>query len=110
VLEEQRGIAAMSFQLPDPIVDVLLDKLGNDDAFRTQFASDPRSALAGLGFAAAADTSIQRGVWNCMEVNQLASKEAIRAGHDELRDQLRRTAVFFPFNIQDAAVPLKRVA
>jgi putative modified peptide len=100
----------MSFQLPETILDTLLDKLGTDDAFRSLFAADPRSALAGLGFEAAADTSIQRGIWNCMEVNQLATKEAIRAGHDELRDQLRRTAVFFPFNIQDAAVPLKRVA
>src|SRR5687767_5758497 len=100
----------MSFKLPQPIVDSLLDRLGNDDGFRANFAADPRTALASLGFADAADASIQRGIWNCMEVNQLASKDAIRAGHDELRAQLTKPAVFFPFALQDVAIPLKRVA
>lgn len=93
----------MSFQLPDFVVDSLLDKLGNDDAFRSRFASDPRGALAGLGFAAAADTSIERGVWNCMAVTQLASKEAIRAGHAALRKQLLLKGVFTPFHLQHPA-------
>lgn len=99
----------MSYQLPEPIVDSLLARLGNDDAFRTQFASDPRSALAALGFEAAADASIQKGIWNCMAVTDLASKEAIRAGHEELRRQLVRRGVYTPFNLQNPAV-FKRTA
>jgi putative modified peptide len=78
----------MAFQLPESIVDTLLDKLGNDDAFRSRFTADPRSALASLGFAPAADASIQSGIWTCVTVNQLASKEVIRAGYSTLRAQL----------------------
>lgn len=68
--------------------DLLLDKLSNDDAFRTLFAQDPRRALASIGHAEAATTATARGAWMCMSVKQLASKEAIAASRDALRKQL----------------------
>ena|SRR5688572_27455344 len=90
----------MSFHLPEPIVDALLDKLGHDDAFRTRFTADPRGALAALGFAPAADASIQQGIWNCASVTQLASKEVIRAGRSTLRIQLlQQQAVYNPIGL-----------
>jgi putative modified peptide len=92
----------MSFQLPEAIVDTLLDKLGSDDAFRAEFVANPRAALAGLGFAPAADTSISQGIWACMEVRELSSKEAIRAGRIELNRQLTRMALFTPFHLEAA--------
>jgi putative modified peptide len=64
-----------------PIVDELLDRLANDDGFRAAFAADPAAALASLG---AQDLSLAP----CMEVEELASKEAIAAARDELREQL----------------------
>ena len=88
----------MSFQLPDPIIDALLDKLGNDDDFRATFATDARAALASLGFEPAADNSISRGIWMCLHVQELASKDVIRAAAGDLRTMLEaKAAVFFPF-------------
>ncbi|MBW8368898.1 MAG: NHLP-related RiPP peptide [Arenimonas sp.] len=78
----------MPFKLSEDTVDTLLDKLSSDDAFRAQFQKDPRQALASVGHAAAKDTSIDEGAWVCMSVNQLASKEAIKASRDALRTQL----------------------
>ncbi len=78
----------MSFQLSETIADALLSKLGHDDGFRTLFAANPREALISLGFAPAADTGIREGIWMCMQVDVLASKEVIRAGHEQLRQQL----------------------
>jgi putative modified peptide len=78
----------MSFHLPEPIVDSLLAKLGHDDDFRAAFQADARAALASLGFAPAADAGIREGIWVCLSVSELASKEAIRASHDALRRQL----------------------
>ena len=87
----------MSFNLPEPIVDSLLDKLGTDDAFRARFAADPRDALASLGFAAAADTSNEHGVWNCLHVTELAGKDAIRGGRAQLRGQLMARSSYKAF-------------
>ena len=78
----------MSFRLPDPIVDALLDKLGSDDGFRAAFVTDARGALASLGFEPAADSSITQGIWTCVSVDELASKEAIVAAHSALKAQL----------------------
>ena len=64
----------MSYQLPEPVVDRLLDKLGNDDDFRHLFTTDTRAALASIGFAPAADRSIEHGAWFCLGVESLASK------------------------------------
>ena len=78
----------MSFKLSDATVDALLDKLGSDDAFRKLFQANPRRALADVGHASAADDSVESGAWACMDVQQLASKEAIQASRAALREQL----------------------
>jgi putative modified peptide len=84
----------MSFQLPVPIVDKLLDLLSSDDAFRARFANDARDALAFLGYAPAANPAIIEGAWWCLKVELLASKEVIRQGRQQLRRQF--TADFLP--------------
>jgi putative modified peptide len=91
----------MSFQLPDHIANDLLEKLATDDSFRAEFSRDTRAALASLGFAEASDPSISRGVWMCMTVNELASKETIRAGAAEMQAQLKvRAGLFSPFVLE----------
>jgi putative modified peptide len=90
----------MSFQLPPTVVDSLLDRLGNDDAFRDQFRADPRSALASLGFEPAADASVKQGIWACLAVTELASKQAITASRELLRQQLTRAGVFYAFALE----------
>jgi putative modified peptide len=91
----------MSFNLPEPIVDALLRKLGTDDEFRALFANDARGALASLGYSPAADLSISEGIWTCVTVTHLASKEVIKASHDALRAQLlARTASLHPITLQ----------
>jgi putative modified peptide len=100
----------MSFNLPEAIVDSLLDRLGSDDGFRHQFASDPRAALAQLGFAPASDPSVQRGIWNCLTVTELAPKESIQASRSAIREQLLASrAALSPIDLQIRAA-LKRVA
>jgi putative modified peptide len=89
----------MAFQLPSSVVNSLLDRLGSDDEFRSEFCADPRNALASLGFEPASDLSVTQGIWACMKIEQLASKEAIRAGRDAFAQQLSMRAVFSPFNL-----------
>jgi putative modified peptide len=94
----------MSFQLPEAIADSLLAKLGHDDEFRALFSRDARMALASLGFAEANDPSLSRGIWMCMTVNELASKETIRAGAAEMKAGLRaQRGVFTPFVLEARA-------
>jgi putative modified peptide len=88
-----------AFKLPAPIIDRLLDRLGNDDDFRDLFVADTRAALAGLGFEPAADPSVKMGLWECLFVDRLASKETLRASRDTLRTQLLLEFVFVPFLI-----------
>jgi putative modified peptide len=76
-----------SFKLPVPVINRLLDCLSNDDAFRDQFVADPRVALAAIGFEPAADRSIRNGIWECLPVAQLATKEVIRASYLQLQRQ-----------------------
>ena len=78
----------MPFKLSEDTVDTLLDKLSSDDDFRAQFQKDPRQALASVGHKPSADASVAEGAWMCMDVKQLASKEAIKASRDALRTQL----------------------
>ena len=78
----------MPFKLSEDTVDTLLDKLSSDDGFRDQFQKDPRQALAAIGHAPAKDAAVDDGAWACMDVKQLASKEAIQASRDALRTQL----------------------
>jgi putative modified peptide len=89
----------MSHRLPETVADALIDKLGHDDSFRDLFCTDPRGALASLGFGPASDPGVTQGIWACMKVDQLASKEAILAGREQLRVQLSQRALFTPFNL-----------
>ncbi len=86
----------MSFKLSEEMVDALLKKLGSDDAFRDLFQKNPRKALASLGHQAALKANdTDEGIWMCMSTSALASKEAIRASHDELRKQLLTSTAFY---------------
>jgi putative modified peptide len=88
-----------AFKLPEPVIDRLLDRLGHDDAFRDYFVADTRGALASIGFEPAADASVTKGLWFCVAVDQLASKETIRRSHLALRVQLGEEGLFVPFFI-----------
>jgi putative modified peptide len=88
-----------AFKLPEPVIDRLLDRLGNDDAFRDHFVADTRGALASIGFEPAADPSVANGLWLCLTVDKLASKETLRRSHLALRAQLGEEGVFFAFVI-----------
>jgi putative modified peptide len=78
----------MSYQIPELIVDKLLSLLATDDSFRSKFASDAREALAAIGFEPAGDSSLPHGIWNCLQVDALASKDSIRDSLGALRQQL----------------------
>jgi putative modified peptide len=94
----------MSFQLPDSIAHALLERLATDDGFRAEFSRDARAALASLGYAEAADSSISRGIWMCMTVNELASKETIRAGAAEMKAGLSaQRGMYTPFVLEARA-------
>ena len=94
----------MSLQLPESIVDLLLDKLSSDDDFRAHFSRDARSAIAALGFAPAADLRINGGIWKCLGVKSLAKKEVIRQARATLRRQLTMSFLpQLPFAIEAAA-------
>ena len=88
-----------AFKLPAPIIDRLLDRLGNDDDFRALFVADTRTALASIGFEPAADASVTTGLWFCLSVDLLASKETIRGSRTALRNQLEPDGVFFAFGL-----------
>src|SRR5690606_31268029 len=84
-----RGKQTMTSQPMAPaVIDELLDRLSSDDAFRALFASDPRAALATIGYAAdAADPLL------CAQTTVLASKAEIAAARDALRAHLGSTAI-----------------
>lgn len=79
-------------KISDETAAALLDKLATDDSFRDLFQRDPRKALAAVGHAPAADASVEDGPWDCLSVDQLASKESIKASRDTLRKQLATEA------------------
>ena len=86
-----------AFKLPEPVIDRLLDKLGHDDSFRDRFLADPRSALASIGFEPASDRSVKLGLWECLTVDYLASKETFLGSRVALRSQLSQEWSFVPF-------------
>jgi len=88
-----------AFKLPEPVIDRLLDRLGHDDAFRDYFVADTRGALASIGFEPAEDATVTKGLWFCISVDYLASKETIRRSHLALRVQLGEEGTFVPFLI-----------
>jgi putative modified peptide len=86
----------MTQKLPDSIAEGLLDRLSHDDVFRELFVESPRDALAALGFEPARDATIKHGIWNCLFVNQLASKEEFRTGLNQLRAQFKSVCSYNP--------------
>lgn len=69
-------------KLPTEIVDKLLSQLSSDDGFRERFVASPAAALSELGYAPA-DKSLSAAP--CLQVTSLASKEQIKAAHEELK-------------------------
>lgn len=66
--------------LESHIVHKLLDKLSENDEFRSLFTTDTAAALRQVGAPEAAA--------RCLSVSALASKEAIRAARDTLHAQM----------------------
>jgi putative modified peptide len=85
----------MNSYLPERVVDLLLEKLANDDAFREAFVLNPRESLAQLGFEPAANPAIKAGIWDCWPIARLASKVEIVAAHQTLRCQLLAEALSY---------------
>ena len=76
-------------EFSEELVDKLLDKLSSDNEFRAVFLKNPRIALAYLGHEAAINANVgDKGAWSCLQCKELASPEAIKAGREELRQQL----------------------
>lgn len=93
----------MPFKLSEKTVDTLLDKLSCDDDFRELFQKNPREALAAVGHAPAADSSVSEGAWMCMSVSQLASKADIRQSQQTIRTQLLASkSVYQPVNLSNS--------
>lgn len=94
----------MSDRFAPEVVDKLLDRLGNDDAFRTLFQSDPRAALKQVGHETpAADIGVAgKDPVMCCQNATLGSKESIRATRDQLQEKLR---VLNPFSFFTDAAP-----
>ena len=96
----------MSFNLPEPIIYTLLDKLAHDDDFRDIFSKQPRAALAQLGYGPAADMSQAAGIWDCWKVRSLASKESIVAARSALRAQFSSSSFAqLPFMLDSTVNP-----
>lgn len=74
-------------------LDLLLDKLAGDDAFRQSFLGDPQGALDGLGIAL--DASL------IPSVRCLPSKEVIAASRAAMKGKLDNVAAAFPFFLGD---------
>jgi putative modified peptide len=90
-------------ELPESVADQLLAKLSTDDDFRALFSSDPRAALAQLGFGPASDADVQRGIWESLTVNQLADKQAIAGALASFRaDVLSARAAADPISLDQA--------
>ena len=78
----------------------LLDKLENDDAYRTLFASDAGAALAQIG------APVRAAI--CFRVQKLASKQSFRDCRDALITQLSGEAQFRPHLLDAAATATLR--
>jgi putative modified peptide len=78
----------VSHKLPPDIADRLLDRLSEDDAFREMFRRDPRAALASVGYADAADTSLEDGAWSCLHGENLPDKQALKDARRALHEQM----------------------
>lgn len=70
----------MSDKLDADVADRLLERLINDDAFRTRFSESPADALREVGH----DMDANGEVASCLCVKSLASPEVLRRSRDEL--------------------------
>jgi putative modified peptide len=68
--------------LTTELVDKLLDKLGSDDKFRTEFGQDPEAAMHSLG----APKSFTCGP--CLRPKALVAKEEIRKTRETIKNAL----------------------
>lgn len=86
-----------SAPLSAEIADRLLDLLSTDDAYRVRFQADPRAALYEIGYQSSvqgsmtacgmAPAAIPETLIDC-KVQDLASKEEIKAARQEIRTML----------------------
>lgn len=81
----------MSNNLAPDVIDRLLDRLGNDDAFRSLFQSDPREALKQVGHVTApANIGVAgQDPVVCCQSATLASKEQIRSSRDLFQKRMQ---------------------
>lgn len=77
------------------LVDKLLDKLGTDDQFRSDFSKDPKSALHSLG--APPDCA---EVGGCMYPKNLASKDQFQKSRQKFRDAMLGQSDQHVFNLE----------
>ena len=91
VLESRSTVAKpaakkRSAPLDPHVADRLLDLLSSDDAFRSLFMSNPREALAQVGFVN--ETDLGSPYWCFWGISKLASKRAIAEARCEIRNLL----------------------
>ena len=91
VLESRSTVAKpaakkRSAPLDPHVADRLLDLLSSDDAFRSLFMSNPREALAQVGFVN--ETDLGSPYWCFWEISKPASKRAIAEARCEIRNLL----------------------
>lgn len=95
----------MAANLPRPLLDALLLKLSSDDAFRTQFRSDPRAALSQIGVRDDLDDHAAQAA-RCIFGKGLPSKEALAGVRVQLANSLNSVAssysVFSPIALNEA--------
>lgn len=92
----------------DPaFADRLLDALIEDpEGFRALFTSDPRAALARLGYPEALAGAGTRGIWESLAVGELASAETLRSTRERVRaDMIGAKASASPVTLDVRRVP-----
>lgn len=90
------------------VVDRLLSGLAEDDRFRELFVNDPEAALCEVGHP---DAAAALAGASCMKVKQLASKEQILAGREELQRELTSASVYtvvYSFDVGETGGRLRR--
>jgi len=87
----------MTHHAIDQSIDLLLTKLGTDDAFREAFAADPSRALSEAGLAGLPGG---KAAWSAGPDSSLADKERFLA----TRDELRASYFGYPFNPINMAI------
>ena len=83
--------------------DQLLDRLSEDDGFRSEFERDPYAALASLGYQADPEARGVEGedpVVCCTSLAaKLPPKDVIRRARDKLREQLTKAPFHYSVSV-----------